>query len=247
MLKIAVCDDSEIDVKILEVLLREYFKDEELEVKGYTNGLDMVMELNRLSKEDMFDIIVSDICFVAGDNEINAVDLLSPIQLGHPDLKIIYITGYQLFVRRVANALPFGYIEKPFSKEQLYIVLDRYRKIEKSKAAAVPMYIYKHKGAIFPIPYDKIKYVYSTQRIIIIVCSDDSELELRSRIDELWQHDFSKIEYFSRPNKGYIVNLHFVEKFSKRQIEIDGISLNIRPRYIEDFRKRTNQYFDQST
>lgn len=241
MIKIAICDDVYSYVEDVHKFVDNYDWGEGIEVTEYTDGLEMINEILK-QDEQLFDLIITDIEFTK-NKKINAVDLFKKIQIRHPDIRIIYITLYDQYVMDVANSLPFGYVRKPINEFDIYKLFERYKKIERNKAITAPSFVFRYKGEIIRVPYGRIKYVYSKQKKIFLVCNDGTEIEIRSKLDNIWRESFSQLEYYARANKSYIINLCHVENFLSKSIQFDdGMIISVGRGYIEDFRDRSKKF-----
>lgn len=241
MIKIAICDDVRMYIDQVHNIVDRYQWGEDIEVVEYMDGLDMIVDIFN-QDEQLFDLIITDIEFTK-NKEINAVDLFKKIQIRYPDIRIIYITIYDQYVMDVANSLPFGYARKPLKECEIFKLFDRYKRIERSKAIMAPSFVCRYKGEIIKIPYGRIKYVYSKQKKIYIVCNDGIEIGVRTKLDDAWEEDFSRLEYFARANKSYIINLFHAESFFPKDVKLDdGTMISISRGYLEDFRERRKSF-----
>lgn len=98
------------------------------------------------------------------------------------------------------------------------------------------------------IPYEKIKYVYSVKGRIIVNFDDNTKIEQRGSIKKLWKNEFSFRQDFGQPNKSYIVNMAYVDKFMGIKILMeDDMVIEVHPKYFEEFRKRTTDFLFPDT
>jgi PAS domain S-box-containing protein len=95
-----------------------------LEVKGYEtvtveNGKNALQEVNR----DSFDIGLIDLNLP----DVSGLELIQTIKLYSPETELIVLTGSPSLPTAVKalNAGAFGYIEKPYNVDRLFIVLER--------------------------------------------------------------------------------------------------------------------------
>lgn len=242
MLKIGICDDIEWYVKQLHIFLDEYDFGEEVEIVEFSDGIKMINDISKLDADEIFDLIITDIEFTKR-KEINAVELFKKIQLQHPNMKIIYFTAHDEYVDIVANSWAFGYIRKPLKREKILELFDRYKLLERSELTAAPAFVCRYKGQMMRVPYGLIKYIYSNQRKVIIVQKNGNEVELRAKLDDIWEKNFSLLEYFVRVNKSYILNMHYVNSFSAKEVSVEGgLTIGVRPHYLDEYRKRYNAF-----
>lgn len=239
MIKIATCDDIEAYIEQIHKLLDGYDFGEEQKIMEFTDGTELLryLDKSRNRKEQLFDLIVTDIEFTGAKREINAVEALEPYQLLYPDtLKIIYVTAYSTYVKSVANALAYGYMEKPIERDVFYEILDRYKKIRQSHYGKLT---YKYRGEIVSVLFRDILYLFSNDRKVYIVTSHGETLEMRETIDHLWNDIFDKQVMFARAGKSYIVNLRQAKNVKINEIVMpDGVKIRVGRKYIDQYRMR---------
>ena len=113
MIKIAVCDDDEKDLKntseIIEKIIAEY---------GDQCKIKMFLSANSLLKEtDNIDIGVLDISM----DELDGIELGRRLKVKFPEIKLIYTTSYRDFcVKAVNEAHAFSFLCKPVSYDEMH-------------------------------------------------------------------------------------------------------------------------------
>lgn len=239
MIKIAICDDMDVFLRQMRRMLEAYDFGEEQQIMEFSDGMEMVRYLERCKDQGkkMFDLIITDIEFISGDRSINAVATLEPFQMLYPDtLKIVYVTAYRTHVKSVANAMAYGYIEKPIDKYAFYGILERYKKIRQSHYGKLT---YKYRGEIVSVLFRDILYLFSNDRKVYIVTSSGETLEMRDTIDHLWDDIFDKQVMFARAGKSYIVNLKQAKNVKNDEVVMpDGVNIRIGRKYLNHYRMK---------
>jgi len=116
MLKICICDDNPAILEDLERIVAEWIHRKGLMavVKGVGTGGACFNECGD------WDIFLLDI----GIPDISGIDLARKIRTLRHDAIIIFITAYGHFMADAFAVHAFGYISKPFAREQIDTVLD---------------------------------------------------------------------------------------------------------------------------
>ena len=110
-MKILVVDDNQELASILQMML----EDEGYEVKAANDGTDGYMVYLLFEP----DLVLTDIQMPGR----NGLELMEDIRMHNPGVKTIYMSGdsgsYWSFLEEEKNRYRAGFIEKPFSKDQL--------------------------------------------------------------------------------------------------------------------------------
>lgn len=198
MLKIAVCDDDKEIVERLTNYINEYFNKQNIvyAIDTFFDGMDFMNYCNEIN----FNILFLDIEL----GKYNGVKIARILKKGKPDMFIVFVTSYHSFVKDAFRLKVFQYLEKPFSKEDVFHELKRILEeidIMKKK------FIVTYKGEKWSVPFKNIAYIESEGRYMFIhtkakcykmICKLDTAIE---------NLDKSK---FIRIHKSTIINLNFV-------------------------------------
>lgn len=134
-MKIAICDDQKESLDILEAMLKNIKR--VYSVRKY-NEISQIMA--DMEENEQFDIIIMDIEW---NLEQDGIDFASQISRSYPEVKIIYVTGYnekysqEIFLKYSNLA---GYVRKPVEPNILAASIDRVWNImqeEKQKKLAI--------------------------------------------------------------------------------------------------------------
>jgi len=123
--KILIIDDEEIFVKPLVKAM----KSEGFEV---ASAEDASEGFNKLS-EDEYDMVLTDLKMPG----IDGIDLTTKIKSEYPDISVIIMTAYGS-IETAVNAMRAGaedYILKPFSKEEILLLINRALEYQEIKRA----------------------------------------------------------------------------------------------------------------
>ena len=124
MIKVAICDDEQINLNILTDLLTEYGKSKSVSfmVHKYVNGLNL---LKQLESNQRYDIILLDIEM----ESIDGITLAEKIREYDMKAPIVYITNYQDYWKKAYKVHAFQFMVKPIKKDELFKTLDDFFKL----------------------------------------------------------------------------------------------------------------------
>lgn len=211
MIKIALCDDEQDELEILEAAVKRYGAERELslEVKAYAKGEDL------LANWDNFDIIFLDI-YMSG---INGIDTAKDIRKRDKQVEIIFITSHIGLTKEALAVHAFEYLDKPVSRETIYKQMDEVlEKITQSK----PNYTMKKETvelntgkSIIRLAVDDIYYFERCDRKIKAVTVKGSYI-VNETISSLEQK-FRKFD-FVMPHQSFVVNINHMQDYFKDEI-----------------------------
>lgn len=108
------------DQKLLLDTITDAFKhDDNFEVKGYLNDIDLAIDFLRKNKD--IDIILSDICTA---NNHNALDYIANIKKEFPKIKIVLVTAFPelSFIEKAKNLKVDSFVYKNIPIEDLLAI-----------------------------------------------------------------------------------------------------------------------------
>ena len=215
-MRIFVCDD---DSKIRDIIVEKVrVLYPEAELMAFDSG-------ERLCKEtanSMPDIVLLDIQMPGTDG----METARRLRDAGCDAVMIFITGVPDYVFDAFDVHAFHYLVKPVSDDKLKAVLEDAVRIfgagrgeSKTDASSLSRDIMIHSGgAHIRIVLDDLYYAEVFNRKIV--------LHTRSGIVEYYGK-LSELEKmtgtgFYRSHRGYLVNLKYVEKYSRTEVELPG-------------------------
>jgi YesN/AraC family two-component response regulator len=114
--RILIADDSQILLKILELILKQICPD--CRIVTTADGLAALAKVQQPSISPTFDLIFTDYEMPG----MNGLELSQAVYDSHPDIKVVLMTGHSYVpglngAGRPANLI--GLLKKPFSKEEV--------------------------------------------------------------------------------------------------------------------------------
>ena len=229
MIRIAICDDEAPTRAYLTSLIRA--QDCPCEVVEYASAGDCLADHRGI-----------DLLFL--DIELNATGpdgmaLARQIREGNPAVQpvIIFVTGYERYVFDAFDVGAFQYLLKPVDEEKFAQVFAR--AVEQIEAGRVQPQLshaltLQSAGTSRTVPLDSIYYIESSNHKVVLRLKD-GKFSCYAKIRDL---EAELGDQFCRVHKGYLVNLAYVEGYSKTELTLtNGEKLLISKYKYQDFVK----------
>jgi len=229
MIRIAICDDEAPTRAYLASLIRA--QDCPCEVVVYASAGDCLADHRGI-----------DLLFL--DIELNATGpdgmvLARQIREGSSAAQpvIIFVTGYERYVFDAFDVGAFQYLLKPVDEEKFAQVFAR--AVEQIEAGRVQPQLshaltLQSAGTSRTVPLDSIYYIESSNHKVML-CLKDGKFSCYAKIRDL---EAELGDQFFRVHKGYLVNLAYVEGYSKTELTLtNGEKLLISKYKYQDFVK----------
>lgn len=229
MIKIAVCDDEKNIRSYLTALVRE--QNVECEITEYDSAEKY------LSGGAEYDLLFLDIALKGSGHTMNGMDMARYIrsmeQIRQP--VIIFVTGYESYVYDAFDVDALQYLVKPVNEQKFAEVFRRAQeKILSGTEQKKKSLVIQYAGASKAIPLDKIYYMESQSHKIVLY-TKDGEWTYYARIGDLEEELRGN---FCRTHKGYLINLAYVDEYSKTEIIlVNGAKIPLSKYKYEDFVK----------
>lgn len=204
MLGIAVFDDEKIIVDYVGELIKE-----NLDVNAKIYKYTKLEEFKGDCKKGILQKINAIYIDIKIDS-LNGIEIARKIQQENPKIKIIYMTAYSQYSEAIFKTKPTYLLLKPIKKEQIKKSLERALQEEKQNKSIKTFNI---KGKIFNIEVEKIKYIESNKRVVIIY-EEDLKRRIYGKLDEIEEMLSSN---FVRCHQSYIVNLEYVRELNTHE------------------------------
>lgn len=231
-MRIAVCDDQKESLDVLDAMLKNMKRAEY--IKTY-NGIDMLME--DLKENELFDVIIMDIQW---NQAQNGIDFASHINTYFPNIKIIYITGYnekysqEIFLK---NSNLAGYVKKPVDPDILSANIERAWKLKQEEEQKKLIVTYKNRPTV--ILNRDILYIESRGHKAFIHTKKE-EIVCYEKLIDLQKRLESNFIFC---HKSYLVNMEEISRMEKyKMIFFNGTELQISKNKYDETRKSFFRY-----
>ncbi len=227
-IRIAICDDEKNIRDCLCAFVRE--QDIKCEITGYASAEEY------LSDGREHDILFLDIEMGSPGSHINGMELAERIRGGDAVRQpvIIFVTGHENYVYDAFDVGAFQYLIKPVNPDRFAKVFRRAVQTRLDENRRNKTLTVRYAGITKTIALDQIYYMESQNHRIVIHLRD-GELAYYARIGDLEEELQGQ---FFRIHKGFLINLAFVEEYSKTEVTMtSGDRIPISKYKYQDFTK----------
>lgn len=219
MIRIAVCEDDEIQLKIILTFIEEFLN--KTGRKAYVNNFSKGEELLQEALSDVYDIYFLDLLMPG----LNGMEVAKKLRAVGDKGKIIFQTSSLDYAVESYEVDAYYYLLKPVDKDKLYGVLERAFCELKGKKENL---LVKTKTGNEIVDVCKIMYVDVSNRTPVFHISGSKELighALRTSFKEL-VGDLPEREDFGMCSISTLVNLKFISKITSDRIVLaDGTEI----------------------
>lgn len=239
-MNIAICDDEENVRYLIRKLIEKQTKD--CRIMEFSSGGELLQFWRREDREQI-EILFLDIAMEGADGMETAEQIRAwkeereePLWGSLPLL--IFVTGHPEYMAKAFSVNAFQYLVKPIDEREfadVFALALRECCHLGVKKNAEPRKILVRDGNITRnIPVEDIYYIESNNRKIIIAVGDE-KIECYGKIGGM---ERELQEGFFRTHRGYLVNMKYVERYSRTEVQMkDGSRLLISKYKYQDFVK----------
>ena len=214
MLRIAICDDDELDRKRVHGLVTEYLKENSLQadVRVYDHPDTLLVECEQFRPH----IYILDIVMPM----VTGIQAARDLRWDQPDAQIIFATSESSYALESFDVNPINYILKPVDREKLFATLDlavTRTDIGEDRCVAV-----KARDGFCTLRTDEIMYIdYRNHVVSYHMISGDviSTATLRIGFAEYMENNHEG-DVFVRCHESIAVNISAVDKLTKTDITL---------------------------
>ena len=227
MIRIAICDDEAPTRAYLASLIRA--QDCPCEVVEYASAGDCLADHRGI------DLLFLDIELNATDPDGMALARQIREQSAVTQPVIIFVTGYERYVFDAFDVGAFQYLLKPVDEEKFAQVFARaVSQIGTARKKTARTLTLQSAGVSRTVPLDSIYYIESSNHKVVLRLKDGA-FSCYGKIRDL---EAELGDQFFRVHKGYLVNLAYVEGYSKTELTLtNGEKLLISKYKYPDFVK----------
>jgi DNA-binding LytR/AlgR family response regulator len=142
-------------------------------------------------------------------------------------------------LNKAKEVSPNAYLVKPFSKNELYTSIELAISNYAKKALKVDQkaVFVKEKGGFSKIKFEDILFIKSDHVYVEIVLTNHKKIISRISLNEISE----KLDScFQRIHRGYIINLHYLDKVKQDAVLVSNYDIPIGKKYREDLMKTMN-------
>lgn len=216
-MRIAICDDEKKSVQSLRQAVERWSKARGLstiEITCFTSSEDLLEDWRRRPRYDVFFLDI-DI-----PKEMNGMELARILREGDEEAVIIFVTHFANYAGEGYRVNALRFLGKPFDEQMVFESMDvAYRQWKaRQEQARIPI----RQGEQIVVLYARsIRYVeVRAHNLEIHRLEPDAPVVVRMRLEDL----LSQLpkELFVRCHRSFAVNLHFVRRIGRSEIELSG-------------------------
>lgn len=216
MLRIAICDDDVLFTGMLEKLLKKEALSNGIEIE-----IDVFFDGSMLEKYvcqgNLYDLIYLDIEM----EQENGIEAARHIREVDKSVLLIYISGYEQYLKELFEVEPFRFLSKPLENDKLSRYFqDACKRIGENNA----YYQFNFNKEIRKVALKDVIYFESRNRIIHIYLSNNETESFYGKLNDVEKELNEKNQRYLRIHQSYLVNYDYVRKmnFSNLEIECNG-------------------------
>ena len=229
MIRIAICDDEANTRAYLSSLIRA--QSCPCEIVEYASAGDCLADTQEL------DLLFLDIELAPSGSGLDGMALARTIRerTTGPQPVIIFVTGYERYVFDAFDVGAFQYLLKPVDEEKFAQVFTRaVAQIGTATEKPGPVLTLQSANASKTVPLDSICYIESSNHKVELHLKD-GVFACYAKIGDL---EVELQDQFFRIHKGYLVNLSYVDGYSKTEVTLtNGERLLLSKYKYQDFVK----------
>ena len=213
MIRTAICDDEpQIRADLAALIRAQPFS---CEIVEYASASDCLADGGEV------DLLFLDVELDAAG--MDGMALAARLRERYSDVRpvIIFVTGYERYVFDAFDVGAFQYLLKPVNKEKFARVfaraVERIRALRENPPRGRALTL-QWAGASRTVPLDSIRYIESSNHKVVLHLKD-GEFSCYGKIRDL---EAELGEQFCRIHKGYLVNLAYVDGYSKKELTVSG-------------------------
>ncbi len=209
-MRIAICDDEEVQQKLLGKYLSEWAEENKvsLELKLFSSGEEFAF---CWEDDRNYDLLILDIEM----GKMNGMELAASIRRQDEEIPVLFVTGYDNYMSQGYEVSALHYLMKPVHKEKLFAVLDKLGRKEKQE----PKLLFLTESGAVSLPVSKVWYVEARAHRCILY-TEDEEYILRSSMGEIVQY-LEEYQGFVRCHRSYMVNVRHISAIIKPEVILD--------------------------
>ena len=235
MIRIAACDGSEHTRSLLLSWTYEWMLTAGMEAECF--GARDPEELEYECEEyGGVDLVFTEVEF---ENGIDRYDILMRLRIRYPATDVVIVTKRGRPYRSIFGIRPYGCLEKPMDKGELYHILKLY--MEERRRAK---FHFRYNKIYYAILVDHIIYLYHYNRKIGIYCTDGKYFECYMKMEEAEERLKASDRFFLRIQKSCMVNVTRLERFSATEAVMeDGTVLSVSRSHAQGSVGRYSTYY----
>lgn len=215
MIKIAVCEDNEIERSILFKLVDSLIKERGLlsQIYDFSSGEEFVQGF----KSGHYDIVFLDIVM----EQMNGIETGKAIREMDKHTEIIYCTLSSDFAIEAYEVHAMGYLLKPYEPSRIGALLDYY--LQKHKENTLEFLKVKSKKMTYVIFWKEILYLESNNKVVTIHTLHQGCIRIYNKLDYFEKE--LQDSRFLRCHQSYLVNMQHILRYEQNDFVMEDTQI----------------------
>ena len=239
-MKIAICDDTELDLKHLYNLITEHFNKNNIpvEIETFTNPNILLNKISIMENEK-FDLFFLDIIM-----QMNGINVASEIRKTDKEVPIIFTTTSKEYAIDAFKVNALDYLLKPISKNDFLQCIDKItEKINKNIKKSIN---FKTDNFTYvTIDINDIAYIEQSDRRVAYHMNNNKiyySTTIRSKFIESIPFDINAYNFLNC-HHSYILNMNYIKSIDDFQFTMkNGECIPISKRILKEVRNKYLKY-----
>jgi DNA-binding LytR/AlgR family response regulator len=233
MIKVAICDDDPIFLKLLEQMVGQVAGQSEqpAEFVEFETGESLMHYLKQ--NQNHVDVLFLDVML----GEKTGLEFGQMIRERYPFIQTIFISSESDYSLDVFDLEAVYFLTKPISAERLGRAWElALRRISNQRESFLRI---NSRGHHINVPFRDIVYLESERRIIVVHRLSTTH-QFYAQLDDIEQ---TVPDFFIRCHQSYLVNMHFISSLAKGRCQVTtGMQIPIAQKRRAQTRRRYVQF-----
>ncbi len=209
-MRIAVCDDEEVQRKLIIKYLREWAgeKGEAVEAVPFPSAESFLFAWE---DDRRYELLILDIQM----GGISGMELAERVRREDEEIPILFITGYETYMAQGYEVAAIQYLLKPVYREKLFVVLDR---VARGRRAEEKLAFQTEEGTLLLMP-SRIWYAEAMGHYCMLHTAD-TVWRVRHSITELVKR-LGENREFVHCHRSFLVNMRHIAAITRSEVVMD--------------------------
>ena len=231
-MRIAICDDNQEELVILNNALIKYSDDNNYNINiiSFNDSAQLMAELDNNASYDLFilDIVMP---------EISGLDIAKYLRSKKINTPIIFLTSSKEFALDAFGVKAADYLVKPLNTKQLLEICDELL----NKTNTANTILLSTKDAVQVVDVSHILYCEVISRINYYHINDSTVVKTHTSFKQVLEL-LGQFDFFYQVHRAFIINFNYVKKIEKNTIFLrNGDEINISREKVKTIK---DEYFN---